>query len=141
MSNPENASADNQAPCQRRKLTPAARYSIRIGIGVVLYLIGLFVAIDLSEAGIGSWQPMLLTLPGVAVLAWAIVAFYRESDEFAQRQLGESFIIGFAIGVPLLLVVGLLEVFGGPHLNWMIAFSVMMGGWLIGSIVARIQYR
>lgn len=125
----------------QRHFTPATRYTIRMGTGIALYVATLFAAIAMQNAGIGSWQPMLLTLPSVAVIAWAIIAFYRESDEFAQRQLGESFIIGFAIGVPLLLVVGLLEMFGGPHLNWMIAFGVMMTGWLIGSVVSSVRYR
>ena len=133
--------SSNNTPLGSRKSSPATRYVIRMGIGIALYVATLFAAIAMQNAGIGSWQPMLLTLPSVAVIAWAIIAFYRESDEFAQRQLGESFIIGFAIGVPLLLVVGLLEMFGGPHLNWMIAFGVMMTGWLIGSLVSSVRYR
>ncbi len=124
-----------------RKSSPAKRYMLRMGIGVALYVATLFGAIAMQNAGIGTWQPMLLTLPSVAVQAWAVIAFYRESDEFAQKQLGESFIIGFAIGVPLLLVVGLLESLGGPHLNWMIAFSIMMTGWVIGSIISSVRYR
>lgn len=114
---------------------------IRMVLGITIYVLTLFVATTMQSAGIGTWQPALITLPGVAVIAWAVIAFYRESDEFAQRQLGESFIIGFAIGVPLLLVVGLLEMFGGPHLNWMFAFGIMMTGWLIGSIVSAVRYR
>ena len=133
--------SSNNTPLGSRKSSPATRYVIRMGIGIALYVATLFAAIAMQNAGIGSWQPMLLTLPSVAVIAWAIIAFYRESDEFAQRQLGESFIIGFAVGVPLLLVVGLLEMFGGPHLNWMIAFGVMMTGWLIGSLVSSVRYR
>lgn len=114
---------------------------VRMAIGIALYVVTIFAATALQGAGIGTWQPMLLTLPGVVVIAWAVIAFYRESDEFAQRQLGESFIIGFAVGVPLLLVVGLLEMFGGPHLNWMFAFGIMMTGWIVGSIVSAIRYR
>lgn len=131
----------NDASRPRRKATPAARYGARFGAGIGLYTASLVIAVILRNQGIGTWQPMLLTLPSVAILAWAIIAFYRESDEFVQRKLGESFIIGFAIGVPVLLVIGLLESFGGPHLNWMTAFAVMMTGWLIGSVVSSIRYR
>lgn len=131
----------NDASRPRRKATPAARYGARFGVGIGLYTASLVIAVILRNQGIGTWQPMLLTLPSVAILAWAIIAFYRESDEFVQRKLGESFIIGFAIGVPVLLVIGLLESFGGPHLNWMTAFAVMMTGWLIGSVVSSIRYR
>ncbi len=131
----------NDAPRPRRKATPATRYGARFGLGIGLYTVTLVLAVIMRDQGIGTWQPMLLTLPSVAILAWAIIAFYRESDEFVQRKLGESFIIGFAIGVPVLLVIGLLESFGGPHLNWMMAFSIMMTGWLIGSAVSGIRYR
>lgn len=125
----------------RREMAPAKRYILRMAIAVALYIVTLFGAVAMQDVGIGTWQPMLLALPGVAVIAWAVIAFYRESDEFAQRQLGESFIIGFAVGVPLLLVVGLLEIFGGPHVNWMFAFGIMMTGWDIGSIVSAVRYR
>ncbi len=131
----------NTEQAQKKRKTPHARYLVRFSLGMALYLVTLFIAIAMRNAGIGTWQSGLLTLPSVAIIAWAVIAFYRESDEFAQRQLGESFIIGFAIGVPLLLVVGLLEMFGGPHLNWMFAFGIMMTGWLIGSIVSAVRYR
>lgn len=125
----------------RRPMSLSARYTVRFVAGLVLYSVALAIALVMRGAGIGTWQPMLLTLPSVAVMAWAIVAYYRESDEFAQRKLAESFIIAFAVGVPALLVIGLLESFGGPHLNWMIAFAIMMAGWLIGSLVANARYR
>jgi len=48
--------------------------------------------------------------------------------------------LGILAGLAL-LVIGLLESFGGPHLNWMTAFAVMMTGWLIGSVVSSIRYR
>ena len=125
----------------RRTMSPSARYNARFAAGMVLYALTLAAALVMRGAGIGTWQPMLLTLPSVAVMAWAVVAYYRESDEFAQRKLAESFIIAFAVGVPTLLVIGLLESFGGPHLNWMVAFAVMMAGWLVGSLVANARYR
>jgi len=135
-----NETTATPAPA-RTKASPATRYMIRMGVGIALYVITLFIAVAMQDSGVGTWQPMLLTLPSVAIIAWAVIAFYRESDEFAQRQLGESFIIGFAIGVPLLLVVGLLEMFHGPHLNWMFAFGIMMAGWSVGSIITSIRYR
>ncbi|MDI6022317.1 hypothetical protein QBL02_02010 [Leucobacter sp. UT-8R-CII-1-4] len=121
--------------------TPHFRYLTRFSIGMVLYIVTLFIAIAIRNEGIGTWQPGLLTLPSVAIIAWAVIAYYRESDEFVQRKLGESFIVGFAIGVPVVLVLGLLETFGGPHINGMVSFGVLMTGWLIGSIVAGIRYR
>jgi len=121
--------------------SPLTRYLTRFSIGMVLYLITLFLAVTLRNQGIGSWQPALLTFPSVAIITWAIIAYYRESDEFLQRKLGESFIIAFAIGVPVVLVMGLLESLGGPHINGMVSFGVLMTGWLIGSLVSGIRYR
>ena len=40
-----------------------------MGIGMTLYVVTLFAAIAMQKADIGSWQPMLLTLPSVAILA------------------------------------------------------------------------
>lgn len=126
---------------QKTRKTPLFRYLLRFSIGMALYLVTLFVAIALHNEGVGTWQPGLLTLPSVAIIAWAIIAYYRESDEFLQRKLGESFIIAFAIGVPSVLMLGLLETFGGPHINGMVSFGVLMTGWLIGSVIAGIRYR
>ena len=131
----------NTEQVQKTPRTPLFRYLVRFSIGMVLYIVTLFLAIALHNEGIGTWQAGLLTLPSVAIIAWAIIAYYRESDEFLQRKLGESFIIAFAIGVPAVLVLGLLETFGGPHINGMVSFGVLMTGWLIGSIVAGIRYR
>lgn len=131
----------NTEQSTKKRSSPLSRYLTRFSIGMVLYLATLFAAIAMHNGGVGTWQPGLLTLPSVAIIAWAIIAYYRESDEFLQRKLGESFVIGFAIGVPLVLMLGLLETFGGPHINGMISFGVLMTGWLIGSIVAGIRYR
>lgn len=131
----------NTTHSPKKNRTPLFRYLTRFSIGMALYLVTLFVAIAIHDAGIGTWQAGLLTLPSVAIIAWAIIGYYRESDEFLQRKLGESFIIAFALGVPAVLMLGLLETFGGPHINGMVSFGVLMTGWLIGSIVAGIRYR
>lgn len=131
----------NTAADTRPQRSPLARYVVRLSIGVALYFVTIFLAVQLQESGTAPWLLLLMNLPSVAVIAWSIISFYRESDEFAQRQLGESFITGFAIGVPLLLAIGLLEILGGPHLNGMIAFGIMMTGWFIGSMVTVFRYR
>lgn len=121
--------------------SPVWRYIFRLGIGMALYAVSLAIAIALQSSGIGGVLPALLTLPSVAVIAWAGISLYRESDEFAQRKFAESFVLAFAIGVPILLVVGLFEALGGPHLSWMLAFTVMMVSWMIGSMAAQLKYR
>lgn len=131
----------NDDPRPRRTVSAGARYASRFSWGMGLYASMLVIALVLRNQGVGSWQPMLLTLPGIAVIVGAVLAYYREADELEQRRLGESVVVGFAIGVPVLLVIGLLESFGGPHLNWMIAFVILMAGWLVGSIVSAIRYR
>ncbi|GAA1724452.1 hypothetical protein [Brachybacterium phenoliresistens] len=138
---PASGAAPDRPTRRRQAMTPGARYGMRFGWGMGLYAVTLVLALILRNHGVEGWLPMLLTLPSVGIITWALVAYYRESDEFAQRKLGESFVFAFAIGVPILLVLGLLEAFGGPHLSGMIAFVVMMAAWMIGSIVSAIRYR
>lgn len=125
-----------------RRTTPAARrYMIRFFLGMALYMLALPLALIVRNAGQPSWIPLLITLPSVALITWAVVAYFREADEFEQRKLGESFTTAFAIGVPILLSLGLWEAFGGPRLSWMFAFIVMMAAWLFGTLVANLRYR
>lgn len=128
-------------PTSAKTMTPAMRYGVRFGVGMAFYPVGLTLALILRSNGVDHWWPMLFTLPAVGIITWAVVAYYREADEFEQRKLGESFVLAFGLGVPTLLVLGLLEAFGGPQVSTIIAFVVMMASWLLGSLVANRRYR
>lgn len=124
-------------------MSPACtRYLIRFGIGLALYVLAIVVAGQLARGGWGPspWM-VLMTLPGIATMVWALVSYHREADELERAKLGEGVLIGFGIGVPAVLAVGLLESYGGPHLSWMWAFMILMAAWLVGAVVVAIRYR
>ena len=52
----------------------------------------------------------------------------------------ESLAIGFAVGAPVVLVVGIFQVFGLAELSFMWAFAILMAGWLLGGYLARRRY-
>lgn len=107
-----------------------------------LYLLAFVAAALLAR---GGWGPspwaVLLTLPGIAAIVRAIVSYHREADELERTKLGEGVLIGFGVGVPVVLAIGLLEAYGGPHLSWMWAFMILMAAWLVGAFVVAIRYR
>lgn len=127
-----------------RTATPGRRYAIRFTIAVVLYVAGVFAAAALqgaSGAGPLGWWPALLTLPGIVVGAFAVLALNRESDEFERSKQGEALTFAFAVGVPIILVLGLLQTFGFPHIPFLVAGVVLLLAWLVGAIVVAIRYR
>lgn len=120
------------------------RYLTRFFIGMGGY--GILLAVALSIAGTIPEGPErvllgLLPVPAVLFIAWALIQFSREADEFARRQLTESLSIGFAFGSALVVSYGLLDSFGAPHLSWMFAFATYMLCWAIGSVVVAARYR
>lgn len=121
---------------------PAARYFARFGAGMAIYLIGLFVVVPMTRGGASaaSWLPALLLIPGVIVIAWAVIRFYIEADEMGKKELGESFAWAFGIGTPIVCTIGILEAFGMPQLSNMVSFVIFMAAWLVGSIIARVRY-
>jgi hypothetical protein len=123
------------------RMSPAARYLVRFSVGMALYVVGLLAATALWSHHVPGPVALLLTLPGIAVIVWAVIAHFRGSDEFEQRKMGESFTFAFALGVPVVLALGLWESFGGPHLNAIVDFMILMAAWLVGAIVSNLRYR
>lgn len=120
------------------------RYLIRFLIGMGSYTILLFVAVFVAETmeeGVGRVLMGLLPIPPILFVAWAVIQFSREADEFARRQLTESLAIGFAFGSALVASYGVLDLFGAPTLSWMWAFATYMFCWGIGSFVVSLRYR
>ncbi len=120
------------------------RYLIRFFIGMASYSILLVAALLLANTmvdGVGRVLLGLLPIPAILFVAWAVVQFSREADEFARRQLTESLAIGFAFGSALVASYGLLDSFGAPPLSWMFAFATYMLCWAVGAIVVSLRYR
>lgn len=134
----------SEHPARRRpRQGPGVRYIGRLITGIAVYVAGLVgAAAIVHTAGEGPGVlPGLLTLPGIAIVVWAVLAYYGEADEFERRKLGEAILIGFLVGVPVILAVGVLQYFGLPPINWMGAYVILMTAWLLGAVVTAIRYR
>lgn len=116
-------------------------FALRFAAGVVVYAIGLGLAVAADGSAIPAWLPALLVLPAVALMAWANIGMYRSGDEFERRKIAEAILLAFVISVPLILAVGFLQFFLLPEINWIFAFSVLMLAWIVGTIVSAVRYR
>ena len=79
-------------------------------------------------------------LPVALLVGRALTPPWREADELARGVMVESLAIGFAVGAPVVLVVGIFQVFGLAELSFMWAFAILMAGWLLGGYLARRRY-
>lgn len=114
----------------------------RFLVGVLLYALGLALSPLGASAGLPLWLPaLLLSVPGIALMAVANIAMYRSGDEFERRKIAEAVLLAFVVATPLILIVGALQFFGLPEINWIFAFSLLMLGWMVGTIVSAVRYR
>lgn len=85
----------------------------------------------------------IAVVPGVfgigAVLAY--MKFLRMADELMQKIQLEGLAVGFGIGLIFGLGYQVLEKAGAPHLEIDDLALVLMGGWMLGQIVATRRYR
>ncbi|MGN7210329.1 MULTISPECIES: hypothetical protein [Brachybacterium] len=116
-------------------------FALRFVAGVVLYAIGLGLAVAADGTGVPAWLPALLVLPAIALMAWANIEMYRSGDEFERRKIAEAILLAFVISVPLILAVGFLQFFLLPAMNWIFAFSLLMLAWIVGTVVSAVRYR
>ncbi len=127
--------------------TPTARrqanrtFALRFGAGIVVYLAALIMPGLLAGAGVPLWLPALLVLPAVALMAWANLDMYRSGDEYQRSRVAEAVMLAFLLATPLILAVGVLQFMGLPALNWIFAFSLLMLGWIVGTVVVAIRHR
>ena len=128
-------------------MAPSARtranrtFAVRFATGIVLYGVGLALASLADGAGFPAWIPALLIVPAVILLAWANVSMYRSGDEFQRRKIAEAVLLAFVLSTALILVVGFLQFFLLPAMNWIFAFSILMLSWLVGTVVSAVRYR
>ena len=88
------------------------------------------------------WRALsaLVVLPAVVLIVRAIMLHWRDVDELARSLMVESLAVGFAIGTPIILVIGLFQAFGLADLSFLWAYGILMGGWLLGAFLARRRY-
>ena len=115
------------------------RYLIRFSVAMAAYCVLLPVALSAGRAVAPPWNMAcaLLVLPSVVLMVRAVGQFFQEVDELARKVMVESLALGFVIGTPILLIVGLFQAFGLADLSFLWAFAILMAGWLIGSFLAR----
>lgn len=124
-------------------MEPATRrYLVRFSVGMVSYCVLLVVALLIGRAMAPPWRILgaLAVLPAVVLIVRAIMLHWRETDELARSLMVESLAIGFAVGTPIILVIGLLQAFGLADLSFLWAYGILMGGWLLGAFLARRRY-
>ena len=124
-------------------MEPATRrYLVRLSVAMAAYCALLAVALLIGRAAAPPWRMLgaAVVLPAVVLLVRAIMLHWRDVDELARSLVVESLAIGFAVGAPVVLVVGIFQVFGLAELSFMWAFAILMAGWLLGGYLARRRY-
>lgn len=124
-------------------MEPATRrYLVRFSVGMVSYCVLLVAALLIGRAMAPPWRILgaLAVLPAVVLIMRAIMLHWRETDELARSLMVESLAIGFAVGTPIILVIGLFQAFGLADLSFLWAYGILMGGWLLGAFLARRRY-
>ena len=124
-------------------MEPATRrYLVRLSVAMAAYCALLAVALLIGRAAAPPWRMLgaAVVLPAVVLLVRAIMLHWRDVDELARSLVVESLAIGFAVGTPIILVIGLFQAFGLADLSFMWAYGILMGGWLLGGFLARRRY-
>jgi hypothetical protein len=119
------------------------RYAIELAAVLTGYVVLLIASMILLRT-IGDsplrWLAVLLPVPAVVGVAWAVLRRIRHSDELQSRISVESLAIGFAIGSLVTFTYGFLQLAGAPQLSWFFVWPVYAVGWLIGLAVTRRRY-
>ena len=121
----------------------ARRYAIRFVIGILSYAVLLVVAIVLAPHVHDGLRMlvMLLPVPGILVIAWALWRYLRDSDEMVRRDQLVALALAFGIGSMITFSYGLLQLAGAPQLSWMWVWPVYAGCWLIARLVQLLRDR
>ena len=124
---------------------PDRRYLARLGLAFAAYGLLLTAAIVLARrTAPGSPEAlaaMLLPVPALLGIVWAVGRYLRDADDFLNRSTLESIAVGFAGGSVTTFTWGLLETVGAPHLSWLFVWPVYAVWWILGSVLVRRHYR
>ena len=125
-------------------MEPATRrYLVRFSVGMASYCVLLVAALLIGRAtapAVGGRSVPCSFSPAIVLIVRAIMLHWRETDELARSLMVESLAIGFAVGTPIILVIGLFQAFGLADLSFLWAYGILMGGWLLGAFLARRRY-
>lgn len=101
-----------------KKMRPAyRRYTIRLAVAMLAYLLTLFVAVSMIRSGqaVGALAWVLALLPGLCVAAvfWAVGRLIvEENDEYVRMLLVRQVLIATGLTLSLVTIYGFLENFG-----------------------------
>ena len=96
---------------------------------------------DLDIAGPLAWTIALVpSLVGIGAV-WAYMRFLRMADELIQKMQLEGLAFGFGAGVIFALGYDIFEEAGAPHLEIDDLLLVLIGGWMIGQMIAFWRYK
>ena len=122
--------------------SPGRRYARDLGLALGGYAVLLVVALLLLRVvgGPARWLIVLLPVPALVAVVWAVVRNIRASDELQGRITTEAVAIGFALGSVITFSYGLLQLVGAPPLSWLWVWPVYAGSWLVGLVIAKRRY-
>ena len=113
------------------------RYLVRLALAVVGYGVllagSLLIAQQLS--GPGRIAVMLVPVPALLAVVWAVARYLREVDEMLRDRLLRSLALGFAIGSVLTFSYGLMQAVGAPEVPWTMVWPVYAVSWLVATLL------
>lgn len=127
-----------------RDMEPAQRrYLIRFGVGMAVYVALLAAALALAGVLPEPAKPwsILLVVPAIGIIVWAVCAYWAEADEFPRKLLIESAGLAFTVSAPLLATAGILDLVGAVRVPFIAAFVVLMSAWGLCMAVLHRRYR
>lgn len=121
----------------------ARRYAARFVIGIVAYTVLLVAAVLLAGRveGVAKSLVMLLPLPAVLVIAWALWRYLVDSDEMVRRDQLVSLALAFGLGSIITFTYGLLQTAGAPPLSWLFVWPVYAACWLLARLLQWFRNR
>jgi len=121
----------------------ARRYARRFVIGITAYVVLLVAALLLAHLvdGVVRALVMLLPVPAIVVIAWALWRYLVDSDEMVRRDQLVSLAIAFGLGSVITFTYGLLQTAGAPAVSWLFVLPVYAFCWLAAVLVQRIRNR
>ena len=112
-------------------------YSIRFGVGAVLYSVGVLAGLRWARSlEDNPWRFAVVLLPmvGVVVCAWAMMRLSQELDEMQARKMLDALVISSAGTILTCIAYGFMEEVGLPLLNasWVVMVWVVF--FIVGTL-------
>ncbi len=128
-----------------RRRDSGKRYTIRFAFAMTAYIVLMLVNLPLTNSlsADSPWRyvTILLPIPAVMAVAWALWRYVVESDELQSRQLLEGFGIAFAGTAICSFAYGMLQIVGAPPLSWIWVTPLLLAWFGVASFITWLRYR